>query len=175
MRGGGRYTRDDDDVEGALEDGGTGEESGWKLVHGDVFRPPRHPELLSALIGTGACTSGASIVHVLPAQSFVLNCMKPSLHVGASTLARIMCISSSLNHVRYNVMLLRRKIAASTSGTYQGRRGSWNEHKRNIGHHGRLGVSKWLQARYRCGRGRRGAIGNAGAVRGADHHSRHAV
>mmetsp|Transcript_599 Transcript_599/g.1733 ORF Transcript_599/g.1733 Transcript_599/m.1733 type:complete len:590 (+) Transcript_599:315-2084(+) len=48
-----KYTRDDDDVEGALEDGGNGEESGWKLVHGDVFRPPRHPELLSALIGTG--------------------------------------------------------------------------------------------------------------------------
>ena len=31
-----------------------GEESGWKLVHGDVFRPPRRLELLSALLGTGA-------------------------------------------------------------------------------------------------------------------------
>lgn len=30
------------------------EESGWKLVHGDVFRPPRQLEVLSALIGTGA-------------------------------------------------------------------------------------------------------------------------
>jgi len=30
-----------------------GEESGWKLVHGDVFRPPRRLELLSALLGTG--------------------------------------------------------------------------------------------------------------------------
>jgi Endomembrane protein 70 len=46
-----RYTRDEDDVE-ALERDAT-EESGWKLVHGDVFRPPRHPELLSALVGTG--------------------------------------------------------------------------------------------------------------------------
>lgn len=27
--------------------------AGWKLVHGDVFRPPRHLELLAALIGTG--------------------------------------------------------------------------------------------------------------------------
>ena len=30
------------------------EESGWKLVHGDVFRPPRNLAILSALIGTGA-------------------------------------------------------------------------------------------------------------------------
>lgn len=29
------------------------EETGWKLVHGDVFRPPRHPRLFSALIGSG--------------------------------------------------------------------------------------------------------------------------
>lgn len=29
------------------------EESGWKLVHGDVFRPPRHPKLLAALVGAG--------------------------------------------------------------------------------------------------------------------------
>ena len=25
----------------------------WKLVHGDVFRPPRFLELLAALVGTG--------------------------------------------------------------------------------------------------------------------------
>ena len=50
----GRYTRGEDDLEGALDEGAGGEESGWKLVHGDVFRPPRHSELLSALIGTGA-------------------------------------------------------------------------------------------------------------------------
>lgn len=30
------------------------EESGWKLVHGDVFRIPRGLVLLSALVGTGA-------------------------------------------------------------------------------------------------------------------------
>ncbi|KAF3563901.1 hypothetical protein DY000_02012807 [Brassica cretica] len=30
------------------------EESGWKLVHGDVFRPPRGLVLLSAVVGTGA-------------------------------------------------------------------------------------------------------------------------
>ncbi|XP_037075308.1 transmembrane 9 superfamily member 2-like [Pollicipes pollicipes] len=29
------------------------EEFGWKLVHGDVFRPPRHGMLLSVLVGSG--------------------------------------------------------------------------------------------------------------------------
>ena len=30
------------------------DESGWKLVHGDVFRPPRNLVLHSAVVGTGA-------------------------------------------------------------------------------------------------------------------------
>ena len=29
------------------------EETGWKLVHGDVFRPPQYPMLLVACIGSG--------------------------------------------------------------------------------------------------------------------------
>jgi len=29
------------------------EETGWKLVHGDVFRPPRHKHLLTAFVGSG--------------------------------------------------------------------------------------------------------------------------
>lgn len=37
----------EDELEEALE------ETGWKLVHGDVFRPPRYPMILSALIGSG--------------------------------------------------------------------------------------------------------------------------
>jgi len=39
-----------DDVE---DRGGDAEESGWKLVHGDVFRAPRHLPTLAALLGTG--------------------------------------------------------------------------------------------------------------------------
>ncbi len=35
-------------------DGDPKEESGWKLVHGDVFRFPKHPMLFSACVGTGA-------------------------------------------------------------------------------------------------------------------------
>src|ERR1700738_365346 len=30
------------------------EDSGWKLVHGDVFRPPRYTLLLSVLLGSGS-------------------------------------------------------------------------------------------------------------------------
>jgi transmembrane 9 superfamily protein 2/4 len=30
------------------------EEFGWKLVHGDVFRPPQHYQMLSVLVGNGA-------------------------------------------------------------------------------------------------------------------------
>ena len=30
------------------------DETGWKLVHGDVFRPPEQVEYLSALVGTGS-------------------------------------------------------------------------------------------------------------------------
>lgn len=44
----------------SLEDGAGTEETGWKLVHGDVFRPPQTmPMTLSVLVGTGAqiCTA----------------------------------------------------------------------------------------------------------------------
>jgi transmembrane 9 superfamily member 2/4 len=54
-----RYNRLDqinlDDLSGtsALEDG-VQEDSGWKLVHGDVFRSPKHPLMLSIFLGNGA-------------------------------------------------------------------------------------------------------------------------
>ncbi|ODV90222.1 hypothetical protein CANCADRAFT_1952 [Tortispora caseinolytica NRRL Y-17796] len=35
-------------------DSGSQEETGWKLVYGDVFRPPSHPLLLSVMLGSGA-------------------------------------------------------------------------------------------------------------------------
>ncbi|XP_016962229.1 transmembrane 9 superfamily member 4 [Drosophila biarmipes] len=41
-----RYNTDDN-----IED--TLEETGWKLVHGDVFRPPKNTRLFSAIIGSG--------------------------------------------------------------------------------------------------------------------------
>ncbi|CAA6667696.1 unnamed protein product [Spirodela intermedia] len=47
-----KYAREEDDLEALERD--VNEESGWKLVHGDVFRPPQSLALLSALVGTGA-------------------------------------------------------------------------------------------------------------------------
>lgn len=41
-----RYNRDEE-MDDALE------ETGWKLVHGDVFRPPANPTLLVACLGSG--------------------------------------------------------------------------------------------------------------------------
>ncbi|PNW72922.1 hypothetical protein CHLRE_14g611850v5 [Chlamydomonas reinhardtii] len=53
-----RYARSAADaLDGALDaeslERDFGEESGWKLVHGDVFRPPRQLTLLAAAVGTG--------------------------------------------------------------------------------------------------------------------------
>lgn len=45
-----KYAKDDDDLE---DDRDVGDESGWKQIHGDVFRAPPHLLLFSSLIGTG--------------------------------------------------------------------------------------------------------------------------
>lgn len=44
------------------------DDSGWKLVHGDVFRPPKNPMLLSIFLGSGAqlfFMTGATIIFAL--------------------------------------------------------------------------------------------------------------
>lgn len=46
-----RYAKEDGDMESLERD--LNEETGWKLVHGDVFRPPAHRMLLAACVGTG--------------------------------------------------------------------------------------------------------------------------
>ena len=53
-----RYNRLDsinlDDLNGTGIEDDVQEDSGWKLVHGDVFRPPQHSLILSVLVGNGA-------------------------------------------------------------------------------------------------------------------------
>ncbi|KAF8404260.1 hypothetical protein HHK36_009142 [Tetracentron sinense] len=63
-----KYAREDDDLETLvtlsqllfiyvfflLMERDVSEESGWKLIHGDVFRSPRNLVILSAVVGTGA-------------------------------------------------------------------------------------------------------------------------
>ena len=40
------------------------EESGWKLVHGDVFRPPKAKQLLAALVGTGIQIFAMAVITI---------------------------------------------------------------------------------------------------------------
>ncbi|KAK3390155.1 hypothetical protein B0H63DRAFT_389211 [Podospora didyma] len=68
-----RYNRLDqinlDDLSGtSVVEDGIQEDSGWKLVHGDVFRTPSHPLLLSVFLGNGAqlfVMTGCTIVFAL--------------------------------------------------------------------------------------------------------------
>merc|ERR1719386_404102 len=41
------------------------EETGWKLVHGDVFRKPPHSVLLSVAVGSGMQILGMSVVTLI--------------------------------------------------------------------------------------------------------------
>jgi transmembrane 9 superfamily protein 2/4 len=58
-----------------LEDGS--EETGWKLVHGDVFRPPQtSPLALAVLVGNGAQIGTATFISMLAAMLKLLNPIK---------------------------------------------------------------------------------------------------
>ena len=53
------------------------EETGWKLVHGDVFRPPSFsPMLLSIIVGTGAQIGSAFVCALLCSILRLTNSMK---------------------------------------------------------------------------------------------------
>jgi len=58
----------DDFSTSAVDEEGVQEDSGWKLVHGDVFRPPKNPLLLSIFLGNGAqlfFMAGITIIFAL--------------------------------------------------------------------------------------------------------------
>jgi transmembrane 9 superfamily protein 2/4 len=58
-----------------LEDGS--EETGWKLVHGDIFRPPStSPLALAVLVGNGAQVGTACFISMLAAIFKLLNPVK---------------------------------------------------------------------------------------------------
>lgn len=61
------------------------EETGWKLVHGDVFRPPRNPRLFVSLIGAGIqifCCTGIVISKCTFSRSFWLHLRQVSSRTG---------------------------------------------------------------------------------------------
>ncbi|KAL7640463.1 UNVERIFIED_CONTAM: hypothetical protein RMT77_008738 [Armadillidium vulgare] len=61
-----RYNADE-----SLEE--TLEESGWKLVHGDVFRPPRYPKLFTAIVGSGVQIFCMALVTIVLAMFGMLS------------------------------------------------------------------------------------------------------
>jgi len=65
------------------------EETGWKLVHGDVFRPPRMPMLLSVLVGTGMQTLTMSVITMVFA---VLGFLSPANRGGLMTAALLLYV-----------------------------------------------------------------------------------
>lgn len=58
------------------------EETGWKLIHGEVFRPPMYGGFLSILVGTGVQVFGMSLMTLIFA---VLGFLSPSNRGGLMT------------------------------------------------------------------------------------------
>lgn len=50
------------------------EEFGWKLVHGDVFRPPRKGMLLSVFVGSGVQVLAMTIITLGKASPEIILC-----------------------------------------------------------------------------------------------------
>jgi transmembrane 9 superfamily protein 2/4 len=68
------------------------EETGWKLVHGDVFRPPQNnPMLLSVMVGTGAQLGCAFVFAMLLAMFNITNSMKKGQILTSVILLYVLC------------------------------------------------------------------------------------
>lgn len=68
------------------------EETGWKLVHGDVFRPPQsHPLLLSVMVGTGAQIGSAFFITLLASMMRMLNPIKKGQALTAIIVLYVLC------------------------------------------------------------------------------------
>jgi len=68
------------------------EETGWKLVHGDVFRPPtHHPMVLAVAVGTGAQVGTAFMLCLLCAMLKLLNPMKKGQTLTSVIILYVLC------------------------------------------------------------------------------------
>ena len=68
------------------------EETGWKLVHGDVFRPPQFsPMLLSVLVGTGAQIGASFFFAMILAILKITNSMKKGQILTSLILLYVLC------------------------------------------------------------------------------------
>jgi len=69
------------------------EETGWKLVHGDVFRPPNHPMMLSVLVGSGVQVLGMTLITMIFA---VLGFLSPANRGGLMTAGVVLFVVMGL-------------------------------------------------------------------------------
>lgn len=69
------------------------DESGWKLIHGDVFRPPKQRLLLSVLVGSGVQVFIMAFVTIVFA---LFGLLSPSNRGSLSTFMFIIYIGSSI-------------------------------------------------------------------------------
>ncbi|KAF5725878.1 transmembrane 9 superfamily member 8 [Tripterygium wilfordii] len=69
------------------------EETGWKLVHGDVFRPPTNSDLLCVYVGTGVQFFGMILVTMIFA---VLGFLSPSNRGGLMTMMLLLWVFMGL-------------------------------------------------------------------------------
>jgi len=68
------------------------EETGWKLIHGDVFRPPTFsPMLLSVMVGTGAQIGLAFGLSMLLAMLNITNSMRKGQILTSMILLYVLC------------------------------------------------------------------------------------
>jgi len=72
------------------------EETGWKLVHGDVFRPPQnHPMLFSVLVGTGTQVGAAIILSLLLSIAKFINPLKKGQTLTSLIVLYVLCGSAA--------------------------------------------------------------------------------
>ena len=62
-----QYNKEEDELDEAME------ETGWKLVHGVVFRPPQRATLLCALIGSGVQIGLMCLITIVVAMFGMLS------------------------------------------------------------------------------------------------------
>lgn len=82
-----RYMREDEEHVAVVEEGNGEDETGWKLLHGDVFRAPPHVSLFAAMLGAGTqllCMVGLLLVLAL------LSVYTPTAKGGIATAAIIL-------------------------------------------------------------------------------------
>lgn len=85
-----RYNSDCDSLTGLDE---SIEETGWKLVHGDVFRPPTNSRLFASVIGSGIQIFFMSLITIFFAM---LGMLSPSSRGTLTTYAIFLYVFSGL-------------------------------------------------------------------------------